>query len=365
MAPAFVRAPPPRGGSPARAPLRPEAHPEQDEGVRHRAADLGAPRAVAEGPGVVTDVFPRVPRRASILVFFAALLPRLWALDWAFPLKTGHIDEAVVVFYSLHARPRGREPPGLFRLPRLFPLRAGGFLLQGSFVCGRSRGTGGAAARVGDPRRPIRRGTGWGFPLGGGAVGERCFGRFDLRRAAAGRSDPLGLFRGAVGGALVGRQPLGRPARPLRHGGRGRGFPHAPGRRALGGLLGGTARPATGFWAAALIGLGAATKYYLGGPGSLPSCPGLFAGRGPRAPGGARSFWASDQRRRFPGGQPLLRALGGAVGTIQRFALLFPKIIERPRGGRGDVPAPHPRGACSPMPGGLVFARRAGPGWFC
>ena len=53
-------------------------------------------------------------------MFLAALLPRLWALNWALPLRTGHVDEAVVVFYSLRVVSGDPNPRVFFDYPGFF-----------------------------------------------------------------------------------------------------------------------------------------------------------------------------------------------------------------------------------------------------
>jgi hypothetical protein len=86
------------------------------------------------------DASSRVPRRAAVLVFLGALIPRLWALDWAFPLKKGHIDEAVVVFYSLRAAAGNLNPDGFFDYPGLF-LYALAALFKGVLLAARLIGS--------------------------------------------------------------------------------------------------------------------------------------------------------------------------------------------------------------------------------
>lgn len=61
-----------------------------------------------------------VSRRAMVLIFLAALAPRMWALNWAMPLKHGHIDESVVVFYSLRVLAEGPNPAVFFDYPAFF-----------------------------------------------------------------------------------------------------------------------------------------------------------------------------------------------------------------------------------------------------
>ena len=70
----------------------------------------------------MTEAFSgaRAPKKALLLVFVAALLPRLWALDWAMPLRRGHIDEHAVVFYSLRVVAGDPNPRVFFDYPAFF-----------------------------------------------------------------------------------------------------------------------------------------------------------------------------------------------------------------------------------------------------
>jgi hypothetical protein len=75
-------------------------------------------------------------RRAMLFSFFAALIPRLWGLTWGLPLKRGHIDEAVVVFYSLRVVSGDPNPRVFFDYPSFF-LYALAALFKGALLAAR------------------------------------------------------------------------------------------------------------------------------------------------------------------------------------------------------------------------------------
>src|SRR5688572_12134038 len=83
----------------------------------------------------------RLPRRILIPLFLAALLPRLWAIDWGMPLKHGHIDESVVVFYSLRVVAGDPNPRVFFDYPAFF-LYALAALFKGALAAARLAGPG-------------------------------------------------------------------------------------------------------------------------------------------------------------------------------------------------------------------------------
>lgn len=93
------------------------------------------PDQIPGGP-VADDAGVLAPRSAMVFSFFAALIPRLWALDWGLPLKRGHIDEAVVVFYSLRAVSGDPNPRIFFDYPAFF-LYALAALFKGALVVAR------------------------------------------------------------------------------------------------------------------------------------------------------------------------------------------------------------------------------------
>jgi 4-amino-4-deoxy-L-arabinose transferase-like glycosyltransferase len=51
---------------------------------------------------------------------FAAFLLRVWALNWALPLKKAHIDESVVIFYTMRFFTGDLNPHVFFDYPTLF-----------------------------------------------------------------------------------------------------------------------------------------------------------------------------------------------------------------------------------------------------
>jgi len=63
----------------------------------------------------------RIEERPLIyIMLFAAFLLRVWALDWALPLKYAHIDESVVIFYTMRFFTGDFNPHVFFDYPTLF-----------------------------------------------------------------------------------------------------------------------------------------------------------------------------------------------------------------------------------------------------
>lgn len=76
---------------------------------------------------------------ALFCVLAAAFLARVWALNWALPLKKAHIDESVVIFYTMRFFSGDLNPHVFFDYPTLF-LYILGAVFTALFAVGRIAG---------------------------------------------------------------------------------------------------------------------------------------------------------------------------------------------------------------------------------
>lgn len=212
----------------------------------------------------MTDPFApaRASRRLLIFVFFAALLPRLWALSWAMPLKKAHIDEAVVVFYSLRVVAGDPNPRVFFDYPALFLYVLAALFKVALFL---ARLVGQSVPPNAEVLTAYSRGDGLLFLLGAARLLSAVLGAAVAAAIAQIGAARWGLFSGAAAALLWAVNPLAvRTA-------------HYATVDMLAVLLffiavdrlasyweAGDARE--GYWTAFVIGLAAAAKYY---PGAL------------------------------------------------------------------------------------------------
>jgi hypothetical protein len=291
-------------------------------------------------------------RRALLLIFVAALLPRLWALTWAMPLKKGHIDEAVVVFYSLRVVAGDTNPRGFYDYPS-FPLYslAAAFkaALAGARLTGRPVPPDAEALRAYSESDELL------FLLAVARLVNAVLGALLAVLIASWGSRRAGAFAGAAAALLWAFNPLAvrhahyatvdMPAAFL--------FFLAVERTAL--YWEGEARR-DGLWAAALTGLGAATKYF---PAAL--LPFIVAVPLRRRRPGLALLLAAAAAGAFLAASPY--ALLEPAAFAGRFGHLFPKIV----GGGGPFLWPTLKGllvhagplACLAAVAGLPFFLRS------
>jgi 4-amino-4-deoxy-L-arabinose transferase-like glycosyltransferase len=195
-----------------------------------------------------------IVRGALVLAATAGVL-RLWALSWGLPLKYAHIDESVVVFYTLKGA--AGTASGFFDYPGFFP-HLFAAVLRGTCALGSLAGYPSFASRLaayqdGDSAFFLLAGRGLNTVLGVLTV---------LLVFHVGRKRE-GLFVGGLAALLTATQPL-----HVLH----CHYATTDVAAALLSLLAldramdwrETGRRRDGLWAGFLIGLGAATKYYPG-----------------------------------------------------------------------------------------------------
>lgn len=266
---------------------------------------------------------PALSKPVLFVIFVAAFLPRVWAVDWGMPLKHGHIDEAVVVFYSLHAAAGDLHLGGFHDYPAFF-LYVLAVLFKAALLAGRLMGE--AIPSSADLLDAYSRGDGM-LPLLGLARLVNVF----LGAAAAAAIGSIGAarwgaFAGLSAALLWAFDPLA-----ARHA-------HYATVDMSAALLfflasariaaywdGGSRRD--GVWSALLIGLAAATKYH---PGALV----LFLLPAPllRKQWGTAALLAAVTSLAFLAANPTTWLDPAAFA--ERFAHLFPKII----GGEARTP---------------------------
>lgn len=79
------------------------------------------------------------PLIASSGIVLLALALRLWGIGWGLPLKKAHIDESVVIFYTMRFFTGDLNPHIFFDYPTL-QLYVNGFLFLVSFIAGKALG---------------------------------------------------------------------------------------------------------------------------------------------------------------------------------------------------------------------------------
>ncbi len=260
------------------------------------------------------------PWGTAALLAGAALLLRLWALDWGLPLKHAHIDESVVVFYALRVVAGDPNPQVFFDYPSLF-LYVLAAAFQAVILAGKALGAVASTAQAldtylqGDPTLftltarglnavlgtltvvwVYRLGQRMGNPLAAvTAAGLLAVNRLHVLHSHYGTADVIAVFLSLL---ALERILVYWEKGELRAGG----------------------------WGAFVIGLAAAAKYY----------PGLLALALLPAP----FFLRLKKPWRFVLLFALLSAAGFCLGSpysllapqrfFERFAHLFPKIVWQP-----------------------------------
>ncbi len=268
-------------------------------------------------------------RRWGLLavVVAGALGFRLWGITWGFPLKYAHIDESVVLFYSVRIL-SGAVNSGFFDYPSFFLNLLAAFLRLSQAI-----GYGGGLVPslevllgdyvAGDSRffLVVARGLTVMFAAGTVALtahmGRRLGGGAGLGAAALLAGNPFHVLHSHYGtldvaGAFLTLLAMDRIVR-----------------------YGETGRERDGLWAGAAVGLAAAAKYY---PGILMvPLLGILLWRGrPRETPGARGAGALGVAAKMTLSALAAFALGSPFTLLalpdflSRFAHLFPKIVGIP-----------------------------------